>query len=157
MVGGGWVMSKCKILKNFFWEKEKNHYVYHAMWKIYIYINMYIYIYILFFLQSCEASWWRACYQRGLPHLFFTKLARWAAQSKCCHPLLRGFLSKSVLVNQPTVNGRVREGPLKQMQLWILVSSQIGLNHPASRIFYYKTLREKIPHTGDKASLDQCG
>ena len=22
-------------------------------------------------LLSCEASWWRVCYQRGQPHLFF--------------------------------------------------------------------------------------
>ena len=30
-------------------------------------------IFFLFFLQSGEAYWWRVCYQRGLPHLVFSK------------------------------------------------------------------------------------
>ena len=31
---------------------------------------------IYFFLQSGGASWWRVCYQRGLPRLAYKQLAK---------------------------------------------------------------------------------
>ena len=32
--------------------------------------NIYLYIYFFYFKKNGGASWWRVCYQRGLPRLF---------------------------------------------------------------------------------------
>ena len=37
-------------------------------------IIIYLFYLIFFFIESGETGWWRVCYQRGQPHLFFLYL-----------------------------------------------------------------------------------
>ena len=83
--------------------------------------NLFFLIFLLLFGQSCEASWWRVCYQRGLPvYIFIRHLGQ--VWSFCMYSRLLLNLGTVLLqANLPNVWGSRFRSP----GIWLLCNAPV--------------------------------
>ena len=91
-----------------------------------------------FFGQSGGAYWWRVCYQRGQPRLVYLEFSINIVSS-----VIRKIIQLHLLVS--SLADAARDG-----RRWSKLC--FSLNQP----FGQSSLSVRIPHKGDKESLDRC-